>query len=65
MIYASRAEDVIEGNGNEKVTVALVHCMFFIDGVCRNWLGKSKRQEPSYLIVLSGCRQTSRSGTCL
>ena len=64
MICASRAEDVIEGNGNEKLTAALAHGLFFTDGICRNWLGESKSQEPSYLIVLGGCRQTSRSGTC-
>ena len=64
MIFASRAEDVREGNGNEKVTAALVHGMFFTDGIWRNWLCKSKSQEPSYLVVLSGCRQTLRSATC-
>lgn len=64
MIYTSRAEDVIEGNGNEKLMAALVHCMFLTEGICRNCLGKSKSQEPAYLTVLSGCRQSSRSGTC-
>ena len=56
MIYTSRAEDVTEGNGNEKLRAALVHCMFLTEGICRNWLGKSKSQEPAYLVVLSGCR---------